>query len=324
MLNYTDSYSLIEKNIAQLSVNSRPVELYEPIQYILSLGGKRIRPCMVLMAHTLFSEQISDAIYPALGLEIFHNFTLLHDDIMDNASKRRNHDTVHVKWNKNIAILSGDAMMILAYQLISKTPDYLLPKIFSFFNKTALEVCEGQQFDMNFEKQNTVTVEEYLNMIRLKTAVLIASSLAIGAITGGAKKDNIEKMYLFGLNIGIGFQLQDDYLDVYAQPEKFGKNIGLDILSNKKTYLLISALNSSDSRLVKELKHWINKKSFDPAAKIQGVKNIYDQLKIGEITENTIKKYFVEGLKYFRKVDIPETRKENLRDFVNKMIARDY
>ncbi len=324
MLNYTDSYSLIEKNIAQLSVNSRPVELYEPIQYILSLGGKRIRPCLVLMAHNLFSEHISDAIYPALGLEVFHNFTLLHDDIMDNASKRRNHDTVHVKWNKNIAILSGDAMMILAYQLISKTRDYLLPRILSLFNKTALEVCEGQQFDMNFEKQNTVTVEEYLDMIRLKTAVLIASSLTIGAITGEAKKDTIEKMYLFGLNIGIGFQLQDDYLDVYAQPEKFGKNIGSDILSNKKTYLLISALSSRNSKLVKELKQWMDNKSSDPASKIKGVKTIYDQLKIGEITENTAKKYFDKGLKYFQQVDIPETRKENLRNFVNKMTTRDY
>ncbi|MBN2523041.1 MAG: polyprenyl synthetase family protein [Bacteroidales bacterium] len=324
MLSYSDSYSLIERNIAQLSVNSRPVELYEPIQYILSLGGKRIRPCLALMAHNLFSEQISDAINPALGLEVFHNFTLLHDDIMDNASKRRNHDTVHVKWNENIAILSGDAMMILAYQLISKTQDNLLPRILSLFNKTALEVCEGQQFDMNFEKQNTVTVKEYLNMIRLKTAVLIASSLAIGTITGKAKKDAIEKMYLFGLNIGIGFQLQDDYLDVYAQPEKFGKNIGSDILSNKKTYLLINALSSRNSKLVKELKQWMDIKNSDPDAKIKGVKTIYDQLKIGEITENTVKKYFDKGLKYFQQVDIPETRKENLRSFVNKMIIRDY
>jgi geranylgeranyl diphosphate synthase type II len=276
------------------------------------------------MAHNLFSDDMTNAVCPALAMEVFHNFTLLHDDIMDNASKRRNHDTVHVKWNKNIAILSGDAMMILAYRLISGIPGQILPKILDLFSKTALEVCEGQQYDMNFEKQSAVSIENYLDMIRLKTAVLIAASLAIGAITGKADEETVEKMYRFGLNIGIGFQLQDDYLDVYARAKKFGKNIGSDILSNKKTFLLISALHSGNAVLVNELKHWMEKKDFQPEEKINAVRNIYDQLNIKKITEQTTKKYFNRGLQSFRSISVPDTRKENLRNFVEKMIAREY
>ncbi len=324
MLSYSESYATIEKYISQLPLNSTPPELYEPIKYILSIGGKRIRPCLALMSHSLFSEEISDVIHPALGLEVFHNFTLLHDDIMDKASRRRNHDTVHVKWNENVAILSGDAMMILAYQLISKTSANVLPQIFALFNKTALEVCEGQQYDMNFEKQSAASVQEYLDMIRLKTAVLIAASLAVGAITGKASEEDIENMYLFGLNIGIGFQLQDDYLDVYGKTEKFGKNIGADILSNKKTYLLISALNSQEFYLVEQLKQWIAEKHFQPDEKVNAIRSIYDQLNIGDITEQTAKQYFTDGLKYFQQVDIPEARKTNLRDIVEKMLKREY
>jgi geranylgeranyl diphosphate synthase, type II len=324
MLSYSESNKLIENNLSQLSLNSPPVELYEPIKYILALGGKRIRPCLTLMAHSIFSEDYTNVIYPSLGLEVFHNFTLLHDDIMDKSVKRRNHDSVHVKWNENVAILSGDAMMILAYKLMCKTSEDVLTQILDLFSKTALEVCEGQQYDMNFEKQAVVTVQQYLEMIRLKTAVLIAASLAIGAITGKASSENVEKLYQFGLNIGIGFQLQDDYLDVYAKTEKFGKNIGSDILSNKKTYLLISALNSANSNLVKELKQWISKKSFKPKDKITAVRSIYDNLNIGKTTEETAKQYFSKGLEYFEQIQIPDAKKNELRSFVEKMRTREY
>lgn len=324
MLTYSESYTFVENYISKLSYNSTPPELYDPIKYILSLGGKRIRPCLALMANNLFSEETSDIINPFLGLEVFHNFTLLHDDIMDNSLRRRNHATVHVKWNENIALLSGDAMMILAYKLISKTSENVLPHILSIFNNTALEVCEGQQLDMNFETQSNASVKEYLDMIRLKTAVLIAASLAIGATTGKANQETIEKMYRFGLNIGIGFQLQDDYLDVYAVSEKFGKNLGTDILSNKKTYLLISALNSKNPHLVKELKQCIAEKSIQPDEKIKLVRGIYDQLNIGEKTEQAVKQYFTAGLKCFQQINLPDSRKTNLREFVEKMIAREY
>ncbi|MBA7562970.1 (2E,6E)-farnesyl diphosphate synthase [subsurface metagenome] len=324
MLSYSESYALIEKNILQLSINSTPVELYEPIKYVLSLGGKRIRPCLALMAHSIFSEDNTDILFPALGLEVFHNFTLLHDDIMDNALKRRNHDTVHVKWNDNVAILSGDAMMIIAYKLISKTNKSLLPLILSIFNKTALEVCEGQQYDMNFEKQHVASVKEYLDMIRLKTAVLIASSLAIGAVTGMASEEDVEKMYLFGQNIGTGFQLQDDYLDVYGEQEKFGKNIGSDILSNKKTFLLISALNAKDRILVEELKQWLARKNYEPEEKINAVTNIYSKMKIDTITKKTAQDYFSKGLEFFSQVSIPNANKNKLRSFVEKMMMREY
>ncbi len=324
MLSYSESNALIENNLSQLSFNSPPTELYEPIKYILALGGKRIRPCLTLMAHSIFSEDYTDVIHPSLGLEVFHNFTLLHDDIMDKAVKRRNHDSVHVKWNENVAILSGDAMMILAYKLMSKTSKGVLPQILDLFSKTALEVCEGQQYDMNFEKQAAVTVQQYLEMIRLKTAVLIAASLAIGAITGKASDEEVEKLYQFGLNIGIAFQLQDDYLDVYAKTEKFGKNIGSDILSNKKTYLLISALNSRNPNLVEELKRWISEKKFNPDEKITAVKSIYGKLNIGKATEEAAKQYFSQGLEYFEKIKIPDAKKIELRSFVEKMIAREY
>lgn len=324
MLSYSESIALLEKNLSQLSFNSPPAELYEPIKYILALGGKRIRPCLALMSHSIFSNDYTDVIHPSIGLEVFHNFTLLHDDIMDKAEKRRNHESVHVKWNENVAILSGDAMMILAYKLVAQTSETVLPQILDLFSKTALEVCEGQQYDMNFEEQDVVSVRQYLEMIRLKTAVLIAASLAIGAITGRAGNEEVDKMYRFGLNIGIGFQLQDDYLDVYAKTKKFGKNIGSDILSNKKTYLLICALNSKKTKLVDELKHWISEKKFKPKEKIAAVRSIYDNLDIGNITKEAAKEYFSKGLEFFEQINIPDTKKIELRNLVETMMAREY
>lgn len=323
MYSFTDCSEIIEKRISQIPTYENPVELFEPIRYTFSMGGKRIRPCLALMAHLLYSDDIEEVINPALGIEVFHNFTLLHDDIMDNASMRRNFQTVHIKWNNNVAILSGDAMMILAYHLVSKASQNVLPRILKIFNDTALEVCEGQQMDMNFESRNNVTEAEYLEMIRLKTAVLLATSLAIGGITGKAKDIDIDNLYQFGVHIGIAFQLQDDYLDVFADSIKFGKKIGNDIISNKKTFMLIRALNSSEEKIVGELKNWIAKKEFDPEEKIHSVKNIYQLLKVNSSTQEIAESYFNKGLVFLDRVQVKEERKEGLKKMISSLMQRE-
>lgn len=323
MLKVIDCYKIIEEEISDIIFNDEPAGLYNPIRYILSLGGKRVRPCMTLLANNLFSDDYTNAIYPAVAVEIFHNFTLLHDDIMDNAPTRRNKDTVHIKWNNNTAILSGDAMMILAYDILNKTTSKSFLKIFSLFNKTALEVCEGQQYDMEFESRMNVSIEEYLEMVRLKTAVLIATSLSLGAISADAPPLEVENLYQFGINIGLAFQLQDDYLDVFANSNEFGKSIGGDILSNKKTFLMISALNSTDSKLVDELHTWIEKKEYNPEEKIQAVTEIYQNLKVEKQLRLTADNYFNEGLKFLEKIDLARARKTELERFVLKLMKRD-
>ena len=241
--------ALINKTIEEIRYPDQAQGLFAPISYILSLGGKRIRPLLALMANEMFGGDTSDVIMPAIGVEVFHNFTLLHDDLMDNADKRRGEETVHIKWNDNTAILSGDAMQIMAYQFIAQTKPEILQKVLNLFSHTALEICEGQQYDMEFEDRSNVSEEEYLEMIRLKTAVLLGCSLKIGAITGGANEDDANLLYEFGEKIGLAFQLKDDLLDVYADTNVFGKNIGGDILNNKKTFLLISALKLADEKL---------------------------------------------------------------------------
>ena len=233
-------------------------KLYRPIDYVLSMGGKHLRPSLMLMACNIFSEDIAPAIKPAIGIEIFHNFTLLHDDIMDKADSRRGKPTVHKKWEENVAILSGDAMLIKAYQYISTCPEKRLSKILEVFSQTAIEVCEGQQYDMDFEKESLVTEEMYLKMIRLKTAVLLGASLKIGAIIGGANQHEANCLYDFGINIGIAFQLKDDLLDVYGNSKKFGKTIGGDITCNKKTFLLIRTINKANEKEKEELEKWLN------------------------------------------------------------------
>jgi geranylgeranyl diphosphate synthase type II len=323
MLKVRDCYKIIEDEISEIVINDEPSGLYNPIRYILSIGGKRVRPCLTLLANNLFSDEFSHAIYPAMAIEIFHNFTLLHDDIMDNAPTRRNKETVHLKWNRNTAILSGDAMMILAYEVLSKTSPGVFPKIFSVFNKTALEVCEGQQYDMTFESRLDVSIEEYIDMIRLKTAVLIASALAVGAISANAPATEVDNMYHFGLNVGLAFQLQDDYLDVFASPDDFGKMIGGDILANKKTYLLISALHSTNLPLVNELRSWLTKTDFVPEKKIKAVSEIYRKLNIEKQTKLLADDYFNKGLKFFEEVDVPKTRKKELLQFVFKLMKRE-
>ena len=246
MLNLNEIGQLVEKTLFTLELEKEPKELYDPIAYILSIGGKRIRPKMCLAAHSLFSSKVDrDVLYPAIALDVFHAFTLIHDDIMDKADMRRGQLTIHKKWNDNIAILSGDVMSIQAYEYMAYAPKEVLPEVMKVFTQTAIQVCEGQQFDMNFEDCPIITMDEYLKMIGLKTAVLIACSAKIGALIGGASEEEAQALYDFGYQLGIAFQITDDYLDVYADPNVFGKNIGGDITNNKKSWLLVKTMKEA-------------------------------------------------------------------------------
>jgi len=313
----------IQREICRLN-EAEPKNLYEPIAYTLAMGGKRLRPVMVLLACNLFTEKIEKAIPAALAIEVFHNFTLLHDDIMDQADVRRNSQTVHVKYNPNIAILSGDAMSIMAYNYLQKSETQNLSSMIQLFSQTALEVCEGQQLDMDFETRMNVSIPEYLNMIRLKTAVLLACSLKIGALAANAEEQITDSLYVFGLNLGIAFQLQDDLLDVFADQEKFGKRIGGDIVSNKKTFLLLKALELSDANTKKELLEWIDKNDFDTEEKIMAVKNIYKKLNIKEITEISIEDYYQSSLNVLNGIDLAKETKTELLLLANKIMNRDH
>jgi len=314
---------LVEAEINKLNWKITPYSLYEPIEYVLSLVGKRIRPVFTLLACQLFDRIPEKALNPALAVEVFHNFTLLHDDIMDRAEMRRNQPTVHVKWDENRAILSGDAMLIKAYQLLAQCDPAVLKPILEIFSKTSVEVCEGQQFDMEFESQNDVSIDEYINMIRLKTAVLLAGSLKIGAICGGASEENANLLYQFGTGIGIAFQLKDDYLDVYGDPAKFGKNIGGDICCNKKTFLLIKALEKADPERKAELLHWINAGTFDRSEKIKAVTSLYDRLNIRSHTENAMRTYYEEAVQALKKVSVSEEKKKELFIFAENLLYRE-
>ena len=263
---------IIEKQIDNINFKKAPNELYGPIAYTLKLGGKRLRPALCLMGCDMFGGNINEALQPALGIELFHNFTLLHDDIMDKAPLRRGKETVYNKWNTNTAILAGDTMMAIAYDFIMKAPEVVRTKIFSIFNKTAIEVCEGQQYDMNYESQNDVTIDKYLEMIRLKTAVLLAGSLKIGAVIGGANENDTQKLYSFGENIGIAFQLKDDLLDVFSNEDKFGKKSGGDIITNKKTFLYLKAFELAEGKTYDSLWFYFNKKFENNLEKVKGVK----------------------------------------------------
>ena len=270
----------IEEGISGITLDKQPTELYKPIDYILGLGGKRLRPALCLLACDMFGGDINEALYPAIGLEIFHNFTLLHDDIMDQAPIRRGKPTVHEKWNPNVAILSGDTMMAISYDFIMKAPDNIRTQVFSIFNQTAIEVCEGQQYDMNFESQKDVSIDDYINMIRLKTAVLLAGSLKIGALIANASQEDADNLYHFGENIGIAFQLKDDLLDVFSDTQKFGKQNGGDIITNKKTFLYLKAFELADGKNFETLYYFFNNDFDNESEKIKGVKEIYERLKI--------------------------------------------
>lgn len=279
----------IEEALARLTFDQPPRSLFDPITYTLSLGGKRIRPALALMACDLFGGKNEDVLQPALGLEVFHNFTLLHDDLMDEADRRRDKPTVHKLWNPNVAILSGDAMLICAYQLVAKANDKAILELFS---RTALEICAGQQYDMEFESRSDVTEEEYIEMIRLKTAVLLACALKVGAMIGGASAADADALYDYGIHIGLAFQLQDDLLDVYGDPKTFGKNIGGDILCNKKTFLLINALSAASEEQRQVMEDWMARKTYDAQEKIAAFTNLYNELSIRDLTERRIEDYY--------------------------------
>ena len=270
----------INNHLSEIQITRTPEGLYEPIEYILSLGGKRIRPVLMLMAYNLYKEDVSSIYDPATGIEVYHNHTLLHDDLMDRSDMRRGKPTVHKVWNDNTAILSGDTMLILAFRYVAGCAPEHLKEVIDLFSLTALEICEGQQMDMEFERRSDVREEEYIEMIRLKTAVLLAAGLKIGAILGGASSEDAEKLYDFGVQIGIAFQLQDDLLDVYGDSAVFGKKIGGDILCNKKTYMLIKALERAGERQRKELKQWLDAEAYKPDEKINAVTTLYNELNI--------------------------------------------
>jgi geranylgeranyl diphosphate synthase type II len=286
------------------------------------MGGKRIRPALMLMAYNLYKEDVSAVLDPAAGIEIFHNYTLLHDDLMDRADMRRGKKTVHKEWNDNTAILSGDAMLILAYQYIAKAPSTYLKEMLDLFGMTALEVCEGQQYDVDFEQRDHVTEQDYLEMIRLKTAVLLAAALKMGAIQGGASQRDAGLLYDFGIHIGLAFQLKDDFLDVYGDPAVFGKHIGGDILCNKKTYMMIKALELSDDRQRAELNKWMRATTFNPEDKISAVVHVYNEVGIKTRCENKIREYYDNAMRSLDEVSVEKEKKNELINLVHGLMYR--
>ena len=300
----------------------RPASLYEPIEYVLSLGGKRIRPVLMLLAYQLYKDAPERILMPAVGLETYHNYTLLHDDLMDNADMRRGHDTVHKRWDANKAILSGDSIRVLAYQRMQQCDSRHLEAVLNVFTETALEIGEGQEYDMSFETRNDVTEDEYIEMIRLKTSVLLACAVKIGAILADASDDDITNLYKFGEQLGLAFQLQDDLLDVYGDPAVFGKAIGGDITSNKKTYMLINAVNRANPQQRQELMRWITATEFNREEKVKAVTALYDQIGIRQLCEQKINHYFDECRKYLAKVSVSDERKQPLLDYTDEMMKR--
>ena len=324
MLSTEQISSEVESEISKIHFDLPPRSLFKPIEYTLELGGKRIRPSLTLLACNIYSQSIEVAIKPAMGLEVFHNFTLLHDDLMDQATKRRNKLTVHKKWDTNTAILSGDAMVIAAYQLIGETPEPFLKKTLSLFSQTALEICCGQQYDMDFEKCDNVSEDQYMEMIRLKTAVLIACCLKTGATIGGASEKDADILYRFGTYIGLSFQLQDDLLDVYGDVKTFGKNIGGDILCDKKTFLLISAFAHANKEQIARMEYFRNPaNTFTPEEKIKSYTEIYNQLNIKEITQQKINSLFELAMNELARLDVEAGRLSELKKYSNTLMLRE-
>ena len=305
-----------------LAYERKPFTLYEPIKYVLSLGGKRVRPVLTLLAYNLYKDDPERIMTQAIGLETYHNFTLLHDDLMDNADMRRGHETVHKKWNANQAILSGDTMLLQAFERIEDCDVAYVKDVFQTFLITTYEIGEGQQLDVEFETRNDVTEDEYIEMIRLKTSVLLACAVKIGAILAGASKEDQENLYKFGEQIGLAFQLQDDLLDVYGDPKVFGKNIGGDITSNKKTYMLINAYNRASDAQRQELMKWINAKEFNRNEKVAAVTKLYDEIGIRQLCEQKMEECYQLALKYLAKVNVPEDRKAELKIYAADMMKR--
>lgn len=323
MFTASELLDMVRAHIAELQFTRTPKGLYDPVTYVLSLGGKRIRPVLMLMAYNLFREDVKSILQPATGIEVYHNYTLLHDDLMDRADKRRGKPTVHKVWNDNVAILSGDAMLVLAYQFMAQCPSEKLKEVLDLFSLTALEICEGQQMDMEFEQRNDVSEAEYIEMIRLKTSVLLAASLKIGAVLGGASKGDADYLYDFGVNLGLAFQLKDDLLDVYGDSTRFGKNIGGDILCNKKTYLVIKAFEHADKEQASQLDDWFNRKTFDPQQKIEAVTRLYNQIGVRELCEAKIVEYSRRASESLRLLDVPAENKRELEKLMEELMYRE-
>ena len=313
---------LVNDFIAHIPNERSPKSLYEPIKYVLSAGGKRIRPVLMLMSYNLFKDDPESILWTASGLETYHNYTLLHDDLMDKADVRRGRPTVHKKWDENTAILSGDSMLVLAYERIAKCNQSKLKEVLDCFTETALEIGEGQQYDMDFETRDDVTEEEYIEMIRLKTSVLLACAVKIGAILADADTEDQENLYRFGENIGLAFQLQDDFLDVYGDESVFGKAIGGDICNNKKTYMLINAINKAKGEDKVVLDKWLSEKNFDKEEKIKAVTSIYNKLNIDKLAQKKIESYFNIAKTYLSHVKIDYSRKEEIYKYAEEMMHR--
>ena len=322
MYKSTQLLDMVNQALAAMPYDRQPAQLYEPVRYALSLGGKRIRPVLMLMGYNLYRENPEHIMMQALGLETFHNFTLLHDDLMDRADVRRGKPTVHRKWNDNQAILSGDAMLVLAYQLVAKCSPRLLPQVMDLFTVTTLEIDEGQQLDIDFETRNDVTEDEYIEMIRLKTSVLLACALKMGALLAEAPESDANLLYDFGEQIGLAFQLQDDYLDVYGDFKVFGKRIGGDILCNKKTYMLINAQLRANEEQRAELERWITAETFDEEEKIKAVTRLYDEIGIPQLARQKIEYYYSLAAQSLAKVNLPEERKRLLWQYAQQMLNR--
>jgi geranylgeranyl diphosphate synthase type II len=313
----------LEKEIAGLEFGKEPANLYEPLRYVMQLGGKRLRPMLCLLAYQLFDNQWEKALLPAISVEVFHNFTLIHDDLMDNAPLRRNQPTVHRKWNPNVAILSGDVMLVKVYDLLlEKIPHIHLKTVLQAFNLCATQVCEGQQLDMDFETSAGITKSDYLKMIELKTAVLLGFALEMGGILGGASSEEAHLLRKIGINAGIGFQLQDDFLDVYGDPKTFGKQVGGDIIENKKTYLLLDALEKAEGQTAEELQGWLQE-SQRPTEKVAAVRQIYDQLEVGKATKERYQAYFTQAVLGLERLPISDTRKNPLRNLFHQLFMRE-
>lgn len=324
LLKSDEILGIVNDYIQHMPFDRKPVSLYEPIRYVLSMGGKRMRPVLMLLAYNLFKDDPQSILSSACALETYHNYTLLHDDLMDNADLRRGHETVHKKWDANTAILSGDSMLVLAYKLMADCRLDKLKEVLDIFTETALEIGEGQQYDMDFENRMDVREDEYIEMIRLKTSVLLACALKIGAVLADAGAADADRLYSFGEKIGLAFQLQDDFLDVYGDTKVFGKAIGGDIVSNKKTYMLINAFLRADEEQKAELTRWVEAKEFDEQEKIAAVTRLYNAIGIDRLAEQKIESFFNEALKCLDAVSIDADRKQMLVEYVYKLMKRKY
>ncbi len=322
MYSWEEIREKINEFIANLQIEREPKELYRPITYTLSQSGKRVRPVLCLMAYNMYKEDVESALYPAVAMETYHNYTLIHDDVMDRADIRRGEPTVAAKWGDNAAILSGDTMLVLAYELMTKAPDNKLRAMLDLFTATAKEIGEGQQYDMEFETRDKVAEEEYIEMIRLKTSVLMAACMKMGGILADASDEDLQNLYAYGETMGLAFQLQDDVLDVYGDVSVFGKKIGGDIVCNKKTFLLIKAMELASPEQRAELAEWMARETFDEQEKIARFTAIYDALGVRAICEKRINELFAKCDEYIDKIALPAERKSNLRGFVDSLLNR--